>query len=181
VFGRTGAVVAQSGDYTFDKIAAGSNTNALTVGTGGSLAPTGTGTVTANSLSSTLISSGSGSAGLTASSTTYAPPASGTAASVAVNVSGTHKVLVTLTATCTNTNNKGCWMSFDASGGLTQSASDNFALGASAIMTGPGASFATGASYLVTVTGNTTFTAKYRVDSASTATFGASSIIVQVF
>jgi len=169
-------------NVAFSGITGSTNTTAaMVVGSGASLAPTGTGTVTANSLSSTLISSGSGSTGLTATSTTYAAPATGTAASIAVNVSGTHKVLIILTATCTNANNKGCWMSFDASGGLTQSASDNFALGASAIMTGPGASFATGASYLVTVTGNTTFTAKYRVDSSSTATFGASSIIAQVF
>ena len=50
VFGRSGAVAALSGDYSFDKIAAGSNVNTLTIGTGGSLAPAGTGTITANAL-----------------------------------------------------------------------------------------------------------------------------------
>jgi len=169
-------------NVAFSGITGSTNTTAaMVVGNGSSLAPTGTGTVTANSLSSTLISSGSGSATVTATSTTYAAPATGTAASVVVNVSGTHKVLVTLTTTCTNANNKGCWMSFDASGGLVQSASDNFGLGTAATMGGAGSSLASSASYLVTVTGNTTFTAKYRIDSASTASFPASSIIVQVF
>jgi hypothetical protein len=70
-------------------------------------------------------------------------------------------------------------MSFLASGGLTQSASDSFAVGSMGVDAAPGV--AGSASYLVTVTGNTTFTAEYRRSVGGTATFLASSIIVQIF
>jgi len=45
VFGRTGAVVAVSGDYTWDKIGAGSNLFPQTMGTAGSLSPLNIGQV----------------------------------------------------------------------------------------------------------------------------------------
>jgi hypothetical protein len=48
VFGRTGAVVAVAGDYTFDQIGAGSNLNALSMGNGGSLKPVNLGQVAGN-------------------------------------------------------------------------------------------------------------------------------------
>lgn len=47
VFGRSGAVVAAANDYTFTQIAAGTNANALLIGTGGSLGVSGTGTIAA--------------------------------------------------------------------------------------------------------------------------------------
>jgi hypothetical protein len=95
-------------------------------------------------------------------------------------VTGTHTVLVTLTTTCRNSiSNDGCYMSFSASGGLTQAASDSFAVGSQRVNVAPGV--AGSASYLVTVTGDTTFTAQYRRSAGGTATFLASSIIVQVF
>lgn len=71
-------------------------------------------------------------------------------------------------------------MSFSATGGLTQSASDDFAVGIQSTPTST--LFAASASYLLTVTGDTTFTAQYRSGGgAGTATFATSTIIVQVF
>jgi hypothetical protein len=73
-------------------------------------------------------------------------------------------------------------MSFSASNGLTQPASDNFAVGDG--KAGPATSdlFAGSASFLVTVTGPTTFTAAYREgDGGGTARFYSSNIIIQVF
>jgi len=119
---------------------------------------------------------------LTSTSNTYAAPTTGTAASNSITVVGTHSVLVTLTVTCTNSvSNDGCYMSFTASGGLTQAASDSFAVGTQRVNNTPG--LAGSASYLVTVTGNTTFTAQYKTSTAlgGTATFLASKIIVQIF
>jgi hypothetical protein len=73
-------------------------------------------------------------------------------------------------------------MSFDATGGLVQSASDIIAVG---IGRGTGAAptrnYAGSASYVLTVTGDTTFTAKYRLGAAGTSTFYTSQIIVQVY
>jgi putative salt-induced outer membrane protein YdiY len=70
-------------------------------------------------------------------------------------------------------------MSFAATGGLVQSASDSFAVGSQRVDVAPGV--AGSASYVVNVTGNTTFTAQYRVSVGGTATFLASRITVQVF
>jgi hypothetical protein len=50
VFGRVGVVVAAANDYTFGQLAAGTNsTAAFLIGTGGSLATSGSGTITATS------------------------------------------------------------------------------------------------------------------------------------
>jgi hypothetical protein len=125
------------------------------------------------------LSSASGSASLTTSSTTYAAPAAGgTAAVLVVTATGTHKVLITLTINAINSNNnKGIYMGFSATGGLSQVASDSFGVGGTFDMTG---SFSGSATYLVTITGNTTFTAQYKV-TANTGTFFSSTIIAQVF
>lgn len=48
VFGRVGAVVAVANDYTFNLIGAGSNLNALVVGSAGTLKIAGTGIIEAN-------------------------------------------------------------------------------------------------------------------------------------
>jgi hypothetical protein len=89
---------------------------------------------------------------------------------------------VTLTTNCENSSNDGgCLMSFNASGGLTQTASDNFATGNGRAGGGSDRQSVTSATYLVTVTGSTTFTARYRRTGGGTATFNASSIIIQVY
>jgi len=120
---------------------------------------------------------------LTSTSATYAAPTTGTAASLSITATGTHRVLVTLTVNCFNTSNdSGCFMGFDATGGLVQSASDNFAVGnGRSPGPSPDRTISQSASYLVTVTGNTTFTAKYRRAAGGTATFASSNIIVQVY
>lgn len=103
---------------------------------------------------------------------------------LSINVSGSHRVLLTLTMHCQGSaNDVGCWMGFAASGGLTQSATDNFAVG-SARDAGlaPNRNMAQSASFLLEIDGNTSFTAKYRLQkSGNTASFQSSTIIVQVF
>ena len=115
----------------------------------------------------------------------YAPPTTGTAATVTVTTTAANqKVLVTLNTKCFNSNqDDGCYMSFVASGGLTQAASDNFAIGNGR----PGASatdifWVGGATYLVTVPtpGTTTFTAQFKRGNGNTATFSFNEIIAQV-
>jgi hypothetical protein len=89
-------------------------------------------------------------------------------------------VHITITTTCTASGvNSGCYMSFTASGGASLAGADTRAAGAlAAQLTAP--TFAGSASFVVTTTGNTTFTGVYRSTSA-TATFSASTIIVQVY
>jgi collagen type VII alpha len=111
-------------------------------------------------------------------STTYAA-GSGTGAPAAftVNMTGTHTILVTLTVTGSNSNNNnGFYMSFDASGGLTMTASDTYAVGTFA----GGGPLGLSTSFLLSATGNTIFTPKFRV-LGNTATYLYSSIIVQVY
>jgi hypothetical protein len=125
-----------------------------------------------------------GSAGATATSATFAAPATGTAAAVSVTVSGSHRVLVTITSNCDNTDNdSGCIMSFAASGALTQAASDNFAVGtARDAGPAPARNTSMSASYLLTIpNGTTTFTGQYRRGGGNTARFQAHTIIVQVY
>jgi hypothetical protein len=111
-------------------------------------------------------------------STTYTAISGGPS----VTVTGAHTILVTLTVNCWNSDNdSGCFMGFDATGGLTQSASDSFAVGSGREPgPSPNRTISQSASYLVTTTGDTTFTASYRAV-ANTARFGASAIIVQVY
>jgi hypothetical protein len=82
---------------------------------------------------------------------------------------------------CDNANNNdGCIMGYNASGGLTQAAADSRSVG-NWKSPSPGAFVSQSASYLVTVTGSTTFTAEYKQGGAGTARFQASSIILQVY
>jgi len=53
---RTGVVTSQSGDYTFGQIATGQNLNVLTIGAGGSLSTSGSGTIAATSVPGTGVS-----------------------------------------------------------------------------------------------------------------------------
>jgi hypothetical protein len=99
--------------------------------------------------------------------------------------SANQKALVSLSSKCFNSGQDGgCYLGFVASGGLTQAASDNFAVGSGR----PGDSatdkfFVGGATYLVTIptAGSTTFTAQFKRGSAGTATFSMHAITVQVF
>lgn len=57
VFGRTGAVIAMAGDYTFDQIGSGTNLgHGLVCGAGCVMSPTGGGFISANELNGTLLS-----------------------------------------------------------------------------------------------------------------------------
>ncbi len=132
--------------------------------------------------SSNLPSGGSQSASGTTTSTSYTPTLTGaTGASTSVTVSGTHTALVTVSTQCSNgTNNKGCLVSFAISGATTLGASDTRAFGVDTLSTGT--IIAGGGTYLVTLSsGTSTFTANYRAGLGGTATFAASSIIVQVY
>jgi hypothetical protein len=136
-----------------------------------------------NSIFSSNLDGTPGSADLQRNTTTYGAPtnAGGTAATVSITVTGTHRVLVTLTTNCQNTSNdSGCFMSFAASGGLTQSGSDDFAVGDGRSPGTGSRNLASSASYLVTVSGDTTFTAQYKAPN-NTAVFHTSNIIVQVY
>ncbi len=99
-------------------------------------------------------------------------------------MTGTHQVLVSITTTCSNNaNDSGCLMSFSATGGLSQSASDNYAIG-NERSAGPASDnriVGSGASFLLTITGNTTFTGQFRRGKGGTAIFHSSHIVVQVF
>lgn len=70
-------------------------------------------------------------------------------------------------------------MSFSASGGLTQSASDNFGVGQSR-GTGSGRLVSGGGTFMVTISGDTTFTPAFKTYVAGTATFNYASLVVQV-
>ena len=71
------------------------------------------------------ISKTASTATFTTTSTTYAiGTGAGTPTAFTVNMTGTHTILVTITITGSNSNNnQGFYMSFDASGGLTMTAS----------------------------------------------------------
>jgi len=80
-------------------------------------------------------------------------------------------------------NDLGCWMALTASGGATIAASDAKTVGhdrCSKVITTAGG-FGGSASFLVTTTTDTTFSAAYRLNAAGTLTVDASSIIVQVY
>ena len=63
----------------------------------------------------------------------------------------------------------------------TTAASDNLAIGGGRMKAQAGSdTLAIGATYYVTFTGNATFTARYRASAASTCTFMASRLILQV-
>ncbi|MDO9185142.1 MAG: hypothetical protein Q7W13_03950 [Bacteroidia bacterium] len=124
------------------------------------------------------ISKTASTATFTTTSTTYAiGTGAGTPTAFTVNMTGTHTILVTITVTGSNSNNNnGFYMSFDASGGLTMTASDTYAVGTFA----GGGPLGLSSSFLFTANGNTTFTPKYRV-LGNMASYLYSSIIVQVF
>jgi hypothetical protein len=123
---------------------------------------------------------------VTSSSSTFAAPATGTAATTAaISVVAGQKLLVTIYTSCQNSNAaRGCYMSFDATStgaaGITQTASDNAMAGGSAELAnsqyGQSGTFV----FTATGTGTVTFTGKYR-RIANTATFNSNSITVQVF
>jgi hypothetical protein len=102
---------------------------------------------------------------------------------VSIEPDGKARVLVTLTTQCySEKSGGGCFMGFDAAGGLTQSASDAFAVGSGQVGATTDQMIAASASYLVQVEGKTTFTAKYRRGSSKNgATFVSSRITVQLF
>ena len=149
------------------------------IGSTGATGYTGVTGYTGATGAGTSISKASGSASLTTNSTIYTPPTTGTGAVLSITVSGTHQVLITLTIVGNNTNNNGgAYMSFDATGGLVQLASDSYSVGSSGNdIAGP---ICVSASYLVTVATNTTFTTRYRVNSHS-CTFLSSTIMAQVY
>jgi hypothetical protein len=124
---------------------------------------------------------------VTSTSTTYAAPTTGTAVSVPVTTtSPNQKVLITLSTKCINSQqDSGCYVSFVASGGLTQAASDNFAVGSGRPGDNATSKFFVGSgTYLVTIPtpGTTTFTAQFKLGAAgNTATFSMHAIYVQVF
>jgi hypothetical protein len=123
---------------------------------------------------------------VTSTSATYAAPTTGTAVSVNVTTTAANqKALVTLSTKCSNSQqDSGCYMSFAASGGLTQSASDNFAVGDGRPGDDSTNKFFVGSgTYLVTIptAGTTTFTAQFKRGVGSTASFGMHAITVQVF
>ncbi len=126
------------------------------------------------------MSSGSSIGTISTTSTTYTSLANG--ATATDSKAGPHQVLVTLQATCDNTNNdSGCLMSFSATGGLTRGPSDNWAFGdGRSPGPAPDRVLAGSGSFLVTVTGPTTFTAAYRA-SDHTARFYSSSVIIQAY
>jgi hypothetical protein len=121
---------------------------------------------------------------LSTASATYTALAG--AVSVAVTTTAANqKVLVSLTVRCTNgTTDSGCYMGFTASGGLTQAASDNFAVGSNSVASSTTTGIFVGAaSYLLTIptAGTTTFTAQFRRGAGGTAGFQMHEITVQVF
>ena len=144
-----------------------------------SLSATGTGTITATSLSVFGVPlNGVVATSETTTSTTYTDLTTvGPAATVTVSSSGL-KALVTISAQLSNSNNNRlCLMAFDVTGATTVAASD-----AQAILyttSGGGTAAQMSATYLVTglTAGSNTFTAKYRA-SANTCTFTNRNIIV---
>jgi hypothetical protein len=193
----SGALVCSADSVTtslaFTNITSGTNiTAAMVVGSGASLAPGGTGIVTANSLSNSLLANGNQSASGTTTSTAYTSTLTGgTAASTSVTVSGPHTALVTITTNCSSSAVNGtptaCMASFAISGTTTLAASDSRAAGVH-ITAGSGGNsaqvsdYSGGGTYLVTLnSGTNTFAANYRALGGGTATFATSSIIVQVF
>ena len=91
---------------------------------------------------------------------------------------GAHTAIVTLTMSSsgTNANDTGGFMSF--TGGSVSAASDTYAVGNARLKLAM--AFAASASYVVTFSGNVTFTAKYKISEAGTAYFENSTIVVQV-
>ena len=89
VFGRTGFVVAAADDYTFAQIAAGTSAKALVIGTGGSLAATGSGTIAATSVPAAGIAAGTNANALViGTGGSLAASGSGTITATAAPVSG---------------------------------------------------------------------------------------------
>jgi hypothetical protein len=178
----------------FNNIAAGSNTAALTVGDGGSLAATGTGTITATSLAgpfgipvpATQANSG------TLNTTGYTPTLGGTpgtnpSVNVTVGASGTVMVIITSAIQTASTNPAGAGpggaVSFGISGNTTRAASDTTSLQISPTSGGgsPATFMQASATYMVTglTEGSTTFTLNYRaLTNGQTVTFSNRSIVV---
>jgi hypothetical protein len=108
-------------------------------------------------------------------------PTTGTAATITDSKAGAHDVLVTITQTASG-NNTGfaCYMSFDASGGLTQSASNDFSVSFESAVTN--LVYSGSSSFLVSVTGSTTFTAKFKGTANNrTCSWTSNRITIQVF
>jgi hypothetical protein len=153
----------------------------MVVGSGASLSPTGTGTVTASSLSGPFgipVSAVVATLESTATSTYTDLITLGPAVTATVSASG--RALVTLTAELNNNqNNRLCSMAFEVSGATpTIAASDTQAL---RMHSSSGATVAQlSATYLVTglTAGNNTFTSKYKNDIAGTCTFANRNIII---
>ena len=97
------------------------------------------------------------------------------------NTSGSAEtVLVILTTDCENTNsNDGCYMSYEASGGVTVTPALTNSVG-SERDDAAGVPFVGSAIYAVTVSAgsSTVFTAEYAAGITSTATFTTSSIVI---
>jgi len=93
---------------------------------------------------------------------------------------------VTIYTSCENTSgDKGCYMSFDATGTAVlspadTSASDNTMIGIAKVAGGMPVGMSGTFLYTVTTGGTVTFTGKYGAD-ASTATFHRHRIVVQVY
>ncbi len=89
VFSRTGAVVAVAGDYGFDKIGAGTSAVALVVGTGGSLATSGSGSIAASTVPAAGIAAGTNAHALViGTGGSLGTSGSGTITATAVPVAG---------------------------------------------------------------------------------------------
>ena len=171
------------GPSAFSAITSSTNTvAAMVVGSGATLSVTGTGAITATSLSVFGVPiSGVVATSETTTSTSYADLATvGPSATVTVSSSG-QKALVTLTARLSNTNaNRQCFVAFAVTGATIVAASDAQAV----LETTPVANrpVQMSATYLVTglTSGSNTFTAKYRA-SNNTCTFVNRNIIVTPF
>jgi len=173
----TATTAATSATVPFSGVTAATNTTALLVGSGGTLGPTGTGTITATRLAGPF---GIPLAAVVATTETRTAATYGDTATVgpAVTVTTGTTALVTITARMTQgTNGESCFVGIDVSGATTAAAADTRALSFSGQSNGQRVLQAS-ATYLITVTpGSNTFTAKYK-SSSSTCTFGDRNIIV---
>jgi len=194
----SGALICSADSVTtslaFNNIATGSNTTALTVGAGGSLAATGTGTITATSLAGPFgipVPATQANAG-TLNTTGYTPTLGGTpgtnpSVNVTVGASGTVMVIITSAIQTSGTNPTGAGpggaVSFGISGNTTRAASDTTSLQISPTSGGgsPAIFLQASATYMVTglTPGSTTFTLNYRaLTNGQTVTFSNRSIVV---
>jgi hypothetical protein len=140
--------------------------------------------------SNAAVYSNSGSAGATFTSgaaSTFAAPSTGVAAEVLnVPVTSGDTVVVTLVGNLWGNATQGCFMSFDATGSVTHTAtgsSSTNAIGGRAGAAGVASTFASSGSFVLTAssTGTATFTGKYRTSGNVNCTWNVHTILVEVY